>query len=251
MRSRAARACSPAASAPPGPLFYPPTVLADVPDDAADHARGDLRAGRRDRRPSTPRTKSSPAPTTPSTASSPMSSPTTARRIYRLSRALEYGMVAVNRVKITGAPIPFGGVKQSGLGREGSRHGLEAFTDLKYVCLDSPERHGTRDHATTNQLTQRHSPPGTATTSSIPRPTWPSTRAAKRRPASSPAARASTSPTATATRCLDAFAGLYCVNVGYGRTGDRRCHRRAGEGARLLPRLCRPRHRGLDHASPR
>ena len=50
--------------------------------------------------------------------------------------ALDYGMVAVNRVKITGAPIPFGGVKQSGLGREGSRHGLEAFTDLKYICFD-------------------------------------------------------------------------------------------------------------------
>ncbi len=58
-------------------------------------------------------------------------------RQRRLSRALEYGMVAVNRVKITGAPIPFGGVKQSGLGREGARHGLEAFTDLKYVCLEA------------------------------------------------------------------------------------------------------------------
>ncbi len=46
-------------------------------------------------------------------------------------------MVAVNRVRITGAPIPFGGVKQSGLGREGARCGLEAFTDLKYVCLDT------------------------------------------------------------------------------------------------------------------
>ncbi|RWK66806.1 NAD-dependent succinate-semialdehyde dehydrogenase [Mesorhizobium sp.] len=57
-------------------------------------------------------------------------------RQQRLGRALDYGMVAINRVKITGAPIPFGGVKQSGLGREGSRHGLEAFTDLKYLCLD-------------------------------------------------------------------------------------------------------------------
>jgi len=57
-------------------------------------------------------------------------------RAARLAKALDYGMVAVNRVKITGAPIPFGGMKQSGLGREGSRHGLEAFTDLKYVCLD-------------------------------------------------------------------------------------------------------------------
>ncbi|MBY2919047.1 NAD-dependent succinate-semialdehyde dehydrogenase [Rhizobium leguminosarum] len=58
-------------------------------------------------------------------------------RQLRLGRALEYGMVAVNRVKITGAPIPFGGWKQSGLGREGSRHGLEAFTELKYLCIDT------------------------------------------------------------------------------------------------------------------
>lgn len=58
-------------------------------------------------------------------------------RIARLTNALEYGMVAVNRTKITGAPIPFGGVKQSGLGREGSRLGMEAFMDVKYVCQDT------------------------------------------------------------------------------------------------------------------
>jgi aspartate-semialdehyde dehydrogenase len=58
------------------------------------------------------------------------------RRIYRLSRALQFGMVAVNRTKVTGAPVPFGGMKQSGLAREGARHGLEAFTDIKYVCRD-------------------------------------------------------------------------------------------------------------------
>ncbi|QDY70338.1 NAD-dependent succinate-semialdehyde dehydrogenase [Qingshengfaniella alkalisoli] len=58
------------------------------------------------------------------------------RRIYRLSRALQFGMVAVNRTKVTGAPIPFGGMKQSGIAREGARFGLEAFTDIKYVCRD-------------------------------------------------------------------------------------------------------------------
>lgn len=58
-------------------------------------------------------------------------------RALRLSRALEFGMIAVNRVKITGGPIPFGGWKQSGLGREGSRHGMEAFTELKYLCIDT------------------------------------------------------------------------------------------------------------------
>lgn len=58
------------------------------------------------------------------------------RRIYRLTRALQFGMVAVNRTKVTGAPIPFGGTKQSGLGREGARLGMEEFTTIKYVCRD-------------------------------------------------------------------------------------------------------------------
>jgi aspartate-semialdehyde dehydrogenase len=58
------------------------------------------------------------------------------RRIYRVSRALQFGMLAVNRTKVTGAPIPFGGFKQSGLGREGARLGMEAFMEVKYVCRD-------------------------------------------------------------------------------------------------------------------
>ncbi|MEO3435514.1 NAD-dependent succinate-semialdehyde dehydrogenase [Inquilinus sp. CAU 1745] len=56
-------------------------------------------------------------------------------RVLRVSEALEYGMVGINTPKFTGAPIPFGGVKQSGLGREGSRHGLDDYTELKYVCI--------------------------------------------------------------------------------------------------------------------
>lgn len=56
-------------------------------------------------------------------------------RAHRVADALEYGMVAVNTMKLTGAPIPFGGVKQSGLGREGSRHGLDEYTALKYLCV--------------------------------------------------------------------------------------------------------------------
>ena len=60
-------------------------------------------------------------------------------RGLRTGERLEAGMVAVNRTKVTGAPIPFGGMKQSGLAREGSRHGLEAFTDIKYVCRDWSE----------------------------------------------------------------------------------------------------------------
>ncbi|HET6620276.1 MAG TPA: NAD-dependent succinate-semialdehyde dehydrogenase [Dongiaceae bacterium] len=119
-----------------GPLFFQPTLLADVPADALilreetfgpvaavaafdDEAEALARANQteyglvaylhtRDQ-----------------------------GRIARLTNGLQYGMVAVNRTKITGAPIPFGGVKQSGLGREGSRLGMEAFMDVKYVCQDA------------------------------------------------------------------------------------------------------------------
>ncbi|MBC2653473.1 NAD-dependent succinate-semialdehyde dehydrogenase [Novosphingobium aerophilum] len=56
-------------------------------------------------------------------------------RAVRMSEALEFGMVAINTVKFTGAPIPFGGIKQSGLGREGARQGIEEFLETKYVCM--------------------------------------------------------------------------------------------------------------------
>lgn len=56
-------------------------------------------------------------------------------RAHRVSDALEFGMVGVNTVRLTGAPIPFGGVKQSGLGREGSRFGIDEFTEMKYVSV--------------------------------------------------------------------------------------------------------------------
>jgi succinate-semialdehyde dehydrogenase/glutarate-semialdehyde dehydrogenase len=56
-------------------------------------------------------------------------------RVFRVSEALEYGMVGVNTGLISTAEAPFGGVKASGLGREGSRHGLDDYLELKYVCL--------------------------------------------------------------------------------------------------------------------
>ncbi len=56
-------------------------------------------------------------------------------RCHRVSDSLDYGMIGVNTPKFTGAPIPFGGFKQSGLGREGSRHGMDDYMELKYVCL--------------------------------------------------------------------------------------------------------------------
>lgn len=57
-------------------------------------------------------------------------------RLWKLAEALDYGMVAINGVKMTGPPIPFGGVKQSGLGREGSRHGISEYTEIKYLCVN-------------------------------------------------------------------------------------------------------------------
>ncbi|WP_301257538.1 NAD-dependent succinate-semialdehyde dehydrogenase [Eleftheria terrae] len=56
-------------------------------------------------------------------------------RIFRVGEALEYGMVGVNTGLIAVAEVPFGGVKQSGLGREGSRHGMEDYVEVKYLCL--------------------------------------------------------------------------------------------------------------------
>jgi len=120
---------------PLGPLFYQPTVLTDVPANAAimhEETFGPV------------------APITPFDTEDEVVARANdseyglvayvhshdPRRIYRLSRALQFGMVAVNRTKVTGAPIPFGGTKQSGMGREGARLGMEEFTEVKYVCRD-------------------------------------------------------------------------------------------------------------------
>ncbi|QHQ37283.1 NAD-dependent succinate-semialdehyde dehydrogenase [Algicella marina] len=118
-----------------GDLFFQPTVLADVPNEAkimheetfgpvAAIAPFDTEAEAIDRANATEYGLVAYLHTQDP------------RRIYRASRAMRFGMVAVNRTKVTGAPIPFGGMKQSGLGREGSRLGLEAFTEVKYVCRD-------------------------------------------------------------------------------------------------------------------
>jgi succinate-semialdehyde dehydrogenase / glutarate-semialdehyde dehydrogenase len=56
-------------------------------------------------------------------------------RITRVQEALEYGIVGVNTGLISTAEAPFGGVKQSGLGREGSHYGIEDYLELKYICL--------------------------------------------------------------------------------------------------------------------
>ncbi|HZN46828.1 MAG TPA: NAD-dependent succinate-semialdehyde dehydrogenase [Ramlibacter sp.] len=56
-------------------------------------------------------------------------------RIFRVSEALEYGMVGINVGIIATEHVPFGGVKQSGLGREGSHHGMDEYVEIKYLCI--------------------------------------------------------------------------------------------------------------------
>jgi succinate-semialdehyde dehydrogenase/glutarate-semialdehyde dehydrogenase len=61
-------------------------------------------------------------------------------RIWRVAEALEYGMVGVNTGLITTEVAPFGGVKQSGLGREGSKYGIDEYVEVKYVCFGGIDR---------------------------------------------------------------------------------------------------------------
>lgn len=118
-----------------GPLFYEATVLRDVPDDAlimSEEIFGPVAAV-------TPFDTEEEVIARANDTEYGLVAYVHSedpRRIYRVSRALQFGMVAVNRTKVTGAPIPFGGTKQSGLGREGARRGMEEFMEIKYVCRD-------------------------------------------------------------------------------------------------------------------
>jgi succinate-semialdehyde dehydrogenase/glutarate-semialdehyde dehydrogenase len=61
-------------------------------------------------------------------------------RVWRVGEALEFGIVAVNTGVFSYEGAPFGGVKQSGIGREGSHHGIDEFLEVKYLCLDGVDR---------------------------------------------------------------------------------------------------------------
>ena len=56
-------------------------------------------------------------------------------RVWRIAEQLEYGMVGVNTGLISNEVAPFGGIKQSGLGREGSSYGIDDYLEIKYLCL--------------------------------------------------------------------------------------------------------------------
>ncbi|MNE98031.1 Glutarate-semialdehyde dehydrogenase DavD [compost metagenome] len=55
--------------------------------------------------------------------------------MFKVAEQLEYGMVGVNTGLISNEVAPFGGIKQSGLGREGSKYGIEDYLEIKYLCL--------------------------------------------------------------------------------------------------------------------
>jgi succinate-semialdehyde dehydrogenase/glutarate-semialdehyde dehydrogenase len=61
-------------------------------------------------------------------------------RAWTVAEALEAGMVGVNEGAISTANVPFGGIKESGIGREGSHHGLNEFLEDKYICFSLPKK---------------------------------------------------------------------------------------------------------------
>lgn len=57
------------------------------------------------------------------------------KKVWRVAEALEYGMIGINTGRMSSEAAPFGGLKQSGIGREGSRHGAEDYLEMKYLCM--------------------------------------------------------------------------------------------------------------------
>jgi succinate-semialdehyde dehydrogenase/glutarate-semialdehyde dehydrogenase len=134
-----ARGWSPAATGMHrGGTFFEPTVLADVTPAMRVAQRRDLRPGgagfplqRRGRR-------RWPWPTTPSSVSPPTSTARDVARCLRVGEALEYGMVGINTGLISNEVAPFGGVKQSGIGREGSRSTASTSISKSSTCASAP-----------------------------------------------------------------------------------------------------------------
>ena len=131
--SAAPSSCS-AASGSSG-QFFQPTVLTGVPADDGDELRGDVRPGRRNRalrRRGARRSRI--ANDTPYGLAAYFYSQSNART-WRVSEALEYGIVGINTGFISTEVAPFGGMKESGIGREGSKYGIDEWLELKYLAV--------------------------------------------------------------------------------------------------------------------
>ena len=118
-----------------GGLFFAPTVLTGV------RRRRWLWRGRKRSAQWRRSSVSRPIPrrlrwrTTPSSASAAYFYGQDLRRVWRAAEALEYGIVGVNNGLISTEVAPFGGVKSSGVGREGSRYGIDDYLEVKYLAL--------------------------------------------------------------------------------------------------------------------
>ena len=121
--------------------FYAPTVLDNVPPERGHPGRGDLRPGRPDR------------PVQLGVRRGPWANNTEyglvsyvytrdLRRSLRVAEALEAGMIGINRGVVSDPAAPFGGVKQSGIGREGGHDGLLEFTETKYIAVTGDATRG-------------------------------------------------------------------------------------------------------------
>jgi len=117
-----------------GGTFFQPTVLADVPADALifhEETFGPVA-------PVTPFNNEAEAVALANATPFGLASYFYSRdlaRIFRVAENLEFGMIGVNETMISSEAAPFGGVKQSGMGREGSRYGIDEYLEMKYVCL--------------------------------------------------------------------------------------------------------------------
>ncbi|GFO82113.1 MAG: hypothetical protein A49_17400 [Methyloceanibacter sp.] len=76
-------------------------------------------------------------------------------RAWRVAEALDYGMIGINEGMISTELAPFGGVKESGQGREGSHHGIEEFLELKYVMMGGTRRLMAESAATADRYKAR------------------------------------------------------------------------------------------------
>ena len=79
-------------------------------------------------------------PTTPNSASRTYFFSRDIGRVWRVAEALEYGIVGINEGIISTEIAPFGGMKESGIGREGSKYGIEDYLEVKYLCLGGIDR---------------------------------------------------------------------------------------------------------------
>ena len=118
-----------------GGTFFQPTVLANVTERHAGRARGDLRAGGPGVPLQRPKPKRSRRANSTEFGLAAYFYSRDVARVFRVAEQLESGMVGVNTGLISNEVAPFGGVKQSGLGREGSKYGIDEYLVIKYVCI--------------------------------------------------------------------------------------------------------------------